>query len=343
MKFKFAILFFIAHIPTAHASMDGLNGSEGYALLAVLASAILARKIVRSLKMAWFSKLLTFIPVFLLLSGLGVYTVGYFYKRDVVQRELVTATRAAEFQTDPLKIAACSRDFPTLKTLLSTPLRDSTKINLGRIVIECSLSTDKSDPVVFGMLIPYLTVGQWAEISKDQLTSYPKYCEVLQSIHQTRNIEFLKLLVQAGRPLGCERVTDREPVWWYGLETVGRPRANVLDLQADQAQLLKWLEFLEMNGVKLGEKFKIDHARGHEVNDTMLSSVIRRSSAAIILLALNAGCDPHFSSKGHGPIYYWQERIGLQKTGSNASYTVQLTNAEIDLINAKMENFRSQN
>jgi hypothetical protein len=349
MNFKILLLFFITYIPTAHAALDGLGGdSVMYRLLAILVCAILAGIFAGRLNAAGFEKVLTFIPVFLLLSVLGVTVTEFFYKRDVAQKLSVKAAREAEFQNDPLKIAACDRDVFVLKTLLDAPLSDSTKGYLARIVIECTVHKDKSDLAKFGLLMPYLVAGQWSEVSRDQRAKYPKYCEVLESIHEVRSIEFLKLLVQAGRPLDCARVTDRAPVWWHGLEPKhnkwgNRWQANVLNLQVDPAQMLKWLEFIQFNGVRLEDRYVPVNYHGAEVEDTMLSTVISGSSAAIILLALNAGCDPHVDFKGPGsPFNDWKWRIDSQKTGSNVLYAAQLTDSEIDLINAKMESFRQR-
>jgi hypothetical protein len=339
LKFLLLLFLFITYIPDALASMDGLNGSEGYALLAIFASAFLAGKLASRIKIDWVGKFLIFVLIFVLCSGFGIFGVQDVYKRKVAQHEAVRAAREAAFQADPLKIAACSRDFSALKARLSFPLNESDKINIARIVIECSISADKLEPMAFDILMPQLVAGQWGEASTDKITFYPRYCEVLRKLHQDRNVEFLMLLVQVGRPLDCERLPDREPVWWAGIESQSRPRGRILDLPAEQAQTFKWLEFIQAHGVKISARFIASSNSGGEFNDTILSDIIQRSNAMIIMLALNAGCAPHLSVITSGPNHFWQERIKSQRSGSNKDYAIQLTNEEIDLIDAKMKSF----
>lgn len=121
---------------------------------------------------------------------------------------------------------------------------------------------------------------------------------------------------------------DEWPIWFAGLQREGNlwpPRDP-----AAQARMLDWLRQLKANGVDLG-------VRAGPFKECLLDKVIEGHSAEIVILALDAGCDPEFVPTGPHDwpaVARWVERRFRNLHG--CAYTIPLSSEQIAAIDARM-------
>jgi hypothetical protein len=144
-------------------------------------------------------------------------------------------------------------------------------------VVEADASGER-----FRALLPLFAAGR-APLTQASATAQREFCASLVVLHEARRVDLLATLADASFAITCPVSPDRRPVWFAGLSPeVNAPKP--IDA-ATQARMLAWLQFLRSRGVDLGE-------RGGYGNACMLDHVIGTASAEIVLLALDAGCDP---------------------------------------------------
>lgn len=249
-----------------------------------------------------------------LLFGL-VMAIGVAMKSKRQSAE--TAAIQSRYATSALGVAVCQSGNGVAQAASTMSAEDV--VLLPQILWRCVLGGPQRDSV-FREMLPAFQLAHQSD------SANASYCESLRSLHAKQRLDLLKVLLDAGLPLTCAK-SHGEPVWFLGLERSSD--SEHVDSRRTE-RTLEWLEFLKVSGVNLGE-------RGTYSKKCMLDHVIQ-SHAALILMALDAGCDPSIvpvASSGYedwSAIIRWTERRFAIK--SNCTGAPDLKAEEITTISA---------
>ncbi len=251
--------------------------------------------------------------LFGLVMAIGVATKS---KRQSAE----TAAIQSRYATSALGVAVCQSGNGVAQAASTMSAEDV--VLLPQILWRCVLGGPQRDSV-FREMLPAFQLAHQSDGAN------APYCESLRSLHAKQRLDLLKVLLDAGLPLTCTK-SHGEPVWFLGLNrSYDSERADAMRTE----RTLEWLEFLKVSGVNLGE-------RGLYSKKCMLDHVIQSHAAPLILMALDAGCDPSIApvaSSGYedwSAIIRWTERRFAIK--SNCRGAPVLTADEITTISARI-------
>lgn len=121
-----------------------------------------------------------------------------------------------EYESLPLRRAACTNDLVNVRAQLAKPLNAVTARQLGMIVIDCTLSINAKVPPgdeMFGVLMPVLYAhyvsGPAREHDHRVPFRDPDYCGVLENLIRSLDEPRLRLVQKMGLPLHCRAGASR--------------------------------------------------------------------------------------------------------------------------------------
>ena len=213
------------------------------------------------------------------------------------------------FYSNPLRNAICNSDVKDVKNILSNPLDDFTKKNVGNFLMDCS--RDEINNKTFVMIMNYLSL-------QGHNPNVIGYCNVLQDIHSNYKVSLLKSLLDSKLSIICN---DK-----IGTVTLNGYLNSYLSPEEEE-KIYDWLKFL------VESKF-FENNKNLNINE-----FVDKGSARVILLSLELG---DFNKKIIGypnaPIDIWTKRIVqyCDECSTNTS-NWKLSKEEIEIINNKIQ------
>jgi hypothetical protein len=250
-------------------------------------------------------KFLLFFPVLagcILLTGL---IAGSLSQANLRQRNADYQARIAGFDADPIAQAACALDTASVKRLTSGPVSDAQQTRFGEILVRCAFGDEPQRKEIFAHLMPKITAIQ-NRTTKDGVVTTYDYCNVLQIVHQGQRKAYLQVLLDQKLPINCITLGG-ERVWRAGLN-FGLSNAG---LSTTSAAMSEWAEYLQKNGVALGQRGGKNPYGVHDTS-TLINLMINQGSFELVMMGLNAGLDTDLYARPanhiNSPIELWTVR-----------------------------------
>lgn len=319
----------LAVFPTAAWAGDGDYGVLVEIILISPIAAIIVTWFLPT-KRIWL-RVLLFFPVF---AASIVVTSTIFISLDEIKKrnenaafeakaKAIHQAKVTAFDSDPIVLAACSRDVAQVKTLTSGTVSNEQQMRYGEILERCGFGDEPERMEIFVHLMAKITALQESKTQKS-LNTENVYCDVLlRRVYSERRMAYLQALLNQKLPITCNS-TEGAPIWWGTVEQgitydhMNKPTVNTLKL----------LTYLQNNGVALGVK------GGEKNSGALINLVIRGGSFELLMMGLNAGGDTDLYSRAtihtfynNAPIAQWTVR--RFKTNNN------LTEEQIEIIQRK--------